>query len=244
MRLPWLDGRSLTMRLSVRVAVAVAVVGLAFAAAWLLRPMPRPDPMMTPAGAATEEAPTEGVSLDGAALRGSRQAPLAVVVFSDFQCPFCKHFADTAFRELDSDYIADGKVLFAFRHLPLSHHTHALAAASAASCAGRQGKFWEMHDRLFANPKRLETEPWRTYAADLDLNRAEFDSCLDNEGSETVRTDLALAEALEITGTPSFLFGKVGRDGRVRVSSRLAGALPIGSFKRIIDPLLANRPAS
>jgi protein-disulfide isomerase len=232
------------MRRSVGVAVAVVVIGLAFAVASLLRPMPQPDPKMTPQAAATEAAPTEIVSLDGAALRGSRQAPLAVVVYSDFQCPFCAHFADTTFRELDRDYIADGKVVFAFRHLPLSHHLHAFAAASAATCAGRQGKFWEMHDRLFANAKTLGTAPWRTFAADLGLNRAQFDSCLDREGPENVRTDLALAAALEISGTPSFLIGRLGPDGRVRVSNRLAGALPIGSFKSIIDPLLANPPGS
>jgi len=232
------------MRLSVRLAVAVVVVGLAFAVTSLQRPMPQPDPTMTPASAATEGAPTEIVSLDGAALRGSRQAPLAVVVYSDFQCPFCAHFANTTFRELDGDYIADGKVVVAFRHFPLSHHNQAFAAASAAACAGRQGKFWEMHDRLFTNAKTLGSAPWRTFAAELGLNRAQFDSCLDREGPETVRTDLALGEALEISGTPSFLIGRIGRDGRVRVSNRLAGALPIGSFKSIIDPLLANPPAS
>lgn len=232
------------MRLSVRLAVAAAVVGLAFAVSSLRRPTPPPDPTMTKAGPATEAAPAEIVSLDGAALRGSRQAPLAVVVYSDFQCPFCAHFADTTFRALDRDYIAEGKVLFAFRHLPLSHHAQAFAAAAAATCAGRQGKFWEMHDRLFANAKTLPTAPWRTFAADLGLSRAQFDSCLDREGPETVRTDLALAEALEFSGTPSFLIGRIERDGRMRVSNRLAGALPIVSFKKIIDPLLANPPGS
>ena len=226
-----------------RVAVAAVVIGLAFAAKSLPRPMPQPNPKMTPPGAATEGAPTEIVSLDGAALRGSRQAPLAVIVYSNFQCPWCAHFADTTFRELDREYIADGKVVFAFRHLPLSHHPQAFAAASAATCAGRQGKFWEMHDLLFANAKTLKTAPWRTFAADLGLNRAQFDSCLDREGPELVRTDLALAEALAIAGTPSFLIGRIGPDGRVRVSNRFAGALPIGSFKSIIDPLLANPSA-
>jgi protein-disulfide isomerase len=232
------------MRPSVRVAVAAVVIGLALAVTWLLRPMPQPEPTMTPPVAATEEASTEFVSLDGAALRGSRKAPLAVIVYSDFQCPFCGHFADTAFRELDTDYIAEGKVVFAFRHFPLSDHNQAFAAASAAACAGRQGKFWEMHDQLFANAKTLATAPWRTFAADLGLNRAQFDSCLDKEGPEIVRRDLALAEPLEISGTPSFLIGRVGPDGRVRVLDRVAGAVPFISFKKIIDPLLANPPAS
>ena len=231
------------MRLLVRVAVAAVVIGLAFAVTSLLRPMPQPDPKVTPLDAPAEGPPTEIVSLDGAALRGSRQAPLAVIVHSDFQCPFCAHFAETTFRELDRDYIADGKLVFAFRHLPLSNHPQALAAASAATCAGRQGKFWEMHDRLFANAKMLKTAPWRTFAAELGLNRAQFDSCLDREGPEIVGADLALAEALDISGTPSFLIGRIGPDGRVRVSNRLAGALPIGSFKSIIDPLLAKLPA-
>ena len=232
------------MRLFVRVTVVAVVIGLAFAVTSLLRQTPQPDPKMAPPGDAAEGAPAEIVSLDGAALRGSRQAPLAVIVYSDFQCPFCAHFAETTFRELDRDYIADGKLVFAFRHLPLSNHSQAFAAAAAATCAGRQGKFWEMHDRLFANAKTLKTAPWKTFAADLGLNSAQFDSCLDSEGPEIVRTDLALAEALDIAGTPSFLIGRIGRDGRVRVSNRLAGALPIGSFKSTIDPLLAKLPAS
>ena len=233
------------MRLSVPVAVAAVAVGVAFAVMSPRRQGPQPDPKMTPPPApATEAAPAEIIPLDGAALRGSRQAPLAVVVFSDFQCPYCAHFADTTFRDLDRDYVAEGKVMVAFRHLALSHHAQAFAAASAATCAGHQGKFWEMHDRLFANAKTLATAPWRTFAEDLGLNRAQFDSCLGGAGPETVRTDLALAEALEITGTPSFLIGRIGPDGRVRVSNRLAGALPIGAFKRILDPLLASPPAS
>ena len=228
------------MRIWVRLAVAAVTVGVAFAAMSLRRQVPQSDPKTA---AANEAAPREIVPLDGAALRGSRQAPLAIVVFSDFQCPFCAHFADTTFRELDRDYIADGKVVLAFRHLALSDHAQAFDAASAATCAGRQGKFWEMHDLLFANAKTLKDAPWRTFAADLGLNRAQFDSCLGGEGPETVRTDLALAQALEIDGTPSFLIGRLGPDGRVRVSNRVAGALPIGAFKRIIDPLLANPPA-
>lgn len=233
----------MTLRVFWRVAVAAVVIGLAFAVTSRLRPMPQPDPGPTPPGAATEGAPTLIVSLDGAALRGSRQAPLAVIVYSDFQCPFCAHFADTAFRELDRDYIAEGKVVFAFRHLALSDHNQAFDAASAATCAGRQGKFWEMHDRLFANVKTFATAPWRTFAADLGLNGAQFDACLEKEGPEAVRADLALADALEISGTPSFLIGRLGRDGRVRVTNRMAGALPIVSFRKVIDPLLANPPA-
>ena len=221
------------MRLSLRVGAAVAAAGIAFVV------MTQRQQVQPP-----ESTPGPHIPLDGAALRGSRQAPVAVVVFSDFQCPYCAHFADTTFRELDRDYIAEGKVVFAFRHLALSHHAQAFEAASAATCAGRQGKFWEMHDRLFANAKTLKDKPWRTFAADLGLNRAQFDSCLDAEGADTVRTDLALAQAFGITGTPSFLIGRVTSDGRVRVLNSVPGALPIGAFKSVIDPLLANPPAS
>jgi protein-disulfide isomerase len=129
--------------------------------------------------------------------------------------------------------------VFAFRHLPLPNHAHAFAAASAAVCAELQGKFWEMHDRLFANAKALKDAPWRTFAGDLGLDRARFDSCLRAEGPETVGKDLALAQALEISGTPAFLIGTTDPGG-VRISNRIDGALPIGSFKSIIDPLLAS----
>ena len=226
----------------VRVAIAAVVIGVAFVVTLLLRRTPE-DPQVTPSVAAAEGAQTDILSLDGAATKGNRKARLAVVIFSDFQCPFCAHFADTTFRSLDDDYIAEGKVLFAFRHMPLSNHPHAVPAAAAATCAGRQGKFWEMHDRLFANAKTLATAPWRTFADDLGLNRAQFDACLDKEGPETVRADLALTETLELAGTPSFLIGRILPDGRVKVSNRLAGALPIGSFKGILDPLLAQPPA-
>jgi protein-disulfide isomerase len=247
------------VRPGIRLAIAAAAIGIAAAATtqWRLMrqvnslerqvaelkttiaTMARPSPRG--AAAANPPLPSEPVSLEGAVVRGNRQARLAVVAYSDFQCPYCARFAETTFRELDKGYIATGKVLFAFRHLPLTRiHSQAFDAAAAAACAGRQGKFWEMHDRLFASARQLSDATWRTAAGDLGLNRPMFDRCLDAEGPEAVRQDVELARALEISGTPTFLIGRIEPDGRVKVSSRLAGGQPVGRFKSIIDPLLAN----
>lgn len=184
--------------------------------------------------------PSEPVSLTGAQLKGSRTAKVAILEFSDFQCPFCSRFTQTTYAELSDEYLDTGKVLMAFRHLPLDQlHPNARKAAEAAECAGKQGKFWEMHDKMFMDPSRLGASDLRGHAASIGgLKQPEFERCLAGEFADKVAQDVAEAMRLQVYGTPGFLIGTIQPDGRMKVTDRLSGAQLIGPFKTILDRLL------
>lgn len=192
-------------------------------------------------GAQSElQAPSEPVSLDGAHLRGSKDARTVMIVFSDFECPFCARFEKEVFPQIDQRYIATGRVALAFRHLPLSIHSQARRAATVAECAGRQGKFWEMHDRLFAE-KSLTSDSLQAIPQSLNLDQNTFDVCLrDGEIAKIVEASVAEADALGIQSTPAFFFGRITDDGRVSILDVLAGARPINEFVERLDAMLGE----
>lgn len=107
------------------------------------------------AGRAEVPLPDQPISLDGAKVKGNATAPVALIMFSDFQCPFCAGFASETLPELEREYVATGHVVIAFRHFPLDNHPLALKAAQGAECAEQQGRFWDMHDRMFHAPQHL-----------------------------------------------------------------------------------------
>lgn len=182
--------------------------------------------------------PSEPFSLDGVTQVGNRDAKVVVVEFSDFQCPYCARFASDTLPELRRRYIDQGKVLFAFRHLPLAIHPMAVKAAEAAECAGKQGRFWAMHDRLFRAPITSEDSLVEQSRA-IGLNIEVFRQCLTGETAGRVMADAAFAKSIQVTGTPTFFLGTKGVDGRVTVVERLSGAQPLPSFEGPIDRLLA-----
>ena len=163
-----------------------------------------------------------GVSLGGEPSLGPEGAPVTIVEFSDFQCPYCRA-AQKTIKRLVQDYPA--QVRLAFKHLPLSAHPQAMAAAQAAFCAGRQGRFWQYHDALFA-AEDLAPESLRGAASALKLNPAEFNACLDSEAARAaVLADVREARRLGISGTPTFV-----------VNGRLVrGAVGFEEFKGIIE---------
>jgi len=184
--------------------------------------------------------PTQPVSIDDAVLKGSASAKVALIIYSDFECPYCGRFAIDTWPALDGKYVAAGKVRTAFRHLPLeSIHASALVAAEAADCAGQQGQFWPMHDLLFRNQKQLGQVHLPGYAQQIRLNAGAFDTCLRAATPAKARADAATGAALGITGTPSFLIGLVQADGRVRVTERLSGARPLSDFETALGKVLA-----
>ena len=174
--------------------------------------------------------PTEPVSVAGLATRGSETARVVMIEYSDFECPFCMRFARETLPELDRQFIATGKVRLVFRHLPLGKHRFAQKAAEAAECAGHQGKFWPMHDRLFLDPKSLADEDLRAHASALGLDSPAFETCQAGLMADRVQSDSASARLLGVTGTPAFFIGTVETDGRVRIRQRLKGAQPIRLF--------------
>jgi protein-disulfide isomerase len=172
---------------------------------------------------------------------GTKTAPVVVMEFSDFHCPFCRRHATTVLPRLKRDYVDTGKVLYVFRHLPLDSHPDAPAVGAAAACAGRQGKFWEMHDRFFATAARVGPADLGTHALLLGLDLARFRTCLEREGREEVRADAALGQQLGISGTPAFIFGtNLGNESMAPLTS-ISGADTFEAFARAIDALLVRK---
>ena len=182
--------------------------------------------------------PSEPVSLAGAQTVGDAGAKVALVMYSDFQCPFCARFGRDVLPTLQKQYVDTGRVLLAFRHLPLDIHPFAQKAAEGSLCAGRQGKFWPFHDELFANPTALDERGLQDRAARLSLDTKAFATCLSGEAAAEVAADKKSAGEFGITGTPTFLAGPIVEGGRVKVSERFSGALPIQQFQTKLDELL------
>lgn len=225
------------------VGLAVALFGLHGVRRDLeeLRQSVSARPVDRRAAPAPPSLPLEPISLSGAQTKGASSARVGILEFSDFQCPFCSRFALTTYSELVTEYLDSGKALLAFRHLPLDQiHPNARKAAEAAECAGSQGKFWEMHDRLFVDPGKLAPADLQTHASAVGLRLAAFNDCLNGGAAQKVAHDVAEAVRLEVYGTPGFLLGTIQTDGRLKVTDRLSGAQPMSAFRTVLDRLLAS----
>lgn len=235
-RRPWrsvLEAMATLSFIVVSATVVWAMLSDRLAAPAARKPVPaarRPEPPV----------PVEPVSLEGAAIRGNRIAKVAVIEHSDFQCPYCGRFAREILPELEKGYVATGKVLLAFRQFPLTIHAFAEKAAEAAECAGRQGRFWEMHDRLFVNQQQLDAASLQAHAKALQLGPKVFEACLAGEAADKVKQDTETGKALLVTGTPTFFIGTIQPDGRVKVVQRVSGALPLAQFEAALDRVIAG----
>jgi protein-disulfide isomerase len=168
---------------------------------------------------------------------GRNDAPVTLVEFTDYQCPYCSRFVTTTLPTIKSEYIDTGKVRFVVKDLPLAMHPLARKAAIAAHCAGEQDQFWAMHDVLFANNRQLQEQYLTTYAETIGLEMAPFQECLDSGRHRAqVEADEAEASAQGITGTPTFIIGRTTGDAIEGV--KLRGAQPVALFREQIDALL------
>jgi protein-disulfide isomerase len=166
--------------------------------------------------------PKVEVAAEGQAT-GESGAPVTIVEFSDFQCPFCSR-AEEVVKKVLVDY--KGKVRLFYRDYPLPFHGQAQKAAEAAQCAGDQGKYWEMHAKLFASQSALGVPQLKDHAKGLGLDSGKFDRCLDaGEKAKMVEASKKAGDAAGVNGTPAFFI-----NGRP-----LAGAVPFEKFKEIID---------
>jgi protein-disulfide isomerase len=172
------------------------------------------------------------VSTDRGFTRGPKEAPVAMVEFSDYQCPFCKRVLSTI-KQITDTY--PGKVKWVFRDFPIvSLHPTAPKAHEAARCAGEQGKFWEYHDLLFERSPRHSPQELKQYAQDLKLDGSVFAQCLDSGRYQAqVNSDIEEGTRLGVTGTPTFFL-----NGRL-----LVGAQPFAEFQRLIESELARKAA-
>jgi protein-disulfide isomerase len=183
--------------------------------------------------------PVAKVSLGDSPIVGSSDAKVAIVEFSDYQCPFCYRFFSQSFQKLKQQYIDTGKVKLAFRNFPLSIHAQAKTAAVAAECAGKQDAYWKMHDALFSNQRRLGPSLYEELAGKLRLDTKAFQECTrDNaQVSKMVDADFVYGESLGVTGTPTFFVGRV-QNGEVVDVKQIVGAQPYEVFAQALDALL------
>lgn len=192
----------------------------------------------------TIRVPSEPLSLEGAALHGSKDANAVLIVYSDFQCPFCATFARDVLPEIERRYIATGRVALAFRHFPLPIHPQAVQAAAVAECAGRQGKFWETHDRLFAEGS-LNADILDAIPRFVQLDQQSLDRCLsDRTIADVIQASVTQGRELGIRGTPAVFIGTRLPDGRVKVARTVSGAQPAEEFVRELESTLAERASS
>jgi protein-disulfide isomerase len=182
------------------------------------------------------------LSVADAYAKGGPGSRLVLVEFSDFQCPFCGRHAKQTLPQIEREYVATGKLLYVMRNLPLeSIHPDAVRAASAAECAGDQGKYWQMHEKLFTNQQALGAPDLERYAKETGVDPAKFKACVDADAhGDKIRKDLSDAQAAGITGTPTFFLGFAEGGGKVKVVRRIQGAQPFPVFKAAIDGLLAE----
>lgn len=192
-------------------------------------------------------APPEKISIATRPARGSETARVVIMEFSDYQCPFCALFFRQTLPQLDQEYVKTGKVKYVFNNVPLDNiHPAAFRAAEAAECAGDQSRFWEMHDKIFANPRTLSPSDLAAHAKAIGLDVPQFSTCLDSgKSSLSVKEGLALAEKLGVDGTPSFVIAltdaKNPRDPNVKVLGIISGAQPFSVFKSALDKALATQ---
>jgi protein-disulfide isomerase len=159
---------------------------------------------------------------------GSKDAPVTIVEFSDFQCPFCSR-AEPTLKQVHEKY--GDKVRLVYLDFPLGIHDHAIDAASAGRCAGEQGKFWELHDTMFADQSKLAAADLKADAKKLGLNTAKFDDCFDKgKYKSAIEADMEQGRGLGVDGTPAFFI-----NGRP-----LTGAQPFDKFQSTIDEELAG----
>ncbi|WP_375765640.1 thioredoxin domain-containing protein [Archangium gephyra] len=185
-----------------------------------------------PQAQAPAEAPVQNIEVGNAPSRGPKNAPVTIVAFSDFECPFCGRVLPTL-KQIEDEY--KGKVRIAFKNQPLPFHANAKPAAAAALAAHEQGKFWEYHDKLFQNQRALDRASLEKYAQELGLNMGQFKAALDSGKFDAqVTADMNEATRVGVNGTPTFLIN--GRS--------LVGAQPVEAFKRVIDEELSKKKGS
>jgi protein-disulfide isomerase len=164
------------------------------------RALPTPDSVMARAARGRE--------------KGAAAARVSVVEISDFQCPYCRQFYETTYHRFDSAYVKTGKVQMVYIHLPLPMHTQAYPAAEAAMCAGAQGKFWQMHDRLFGTQRQWSgqadaVQRFARLAVELNLNAAQYRDCVDNDRTAPlILNDAMQASGAGVNGTPAFIVNR------------------------------------
>ena len=195
---------------------------------------------------ATRPTRPDKISISSRPFRGNDGARVVMVEFSDYQCPFCGRFYRDTLPLVDKEYIQAGKLKYVFNNLPLDDlHPVAFKAAQAVECAGDQGKFWDLHGRMFANQSVVGSGDFASQAKAIGLDMTQFEKCLASGKTEAaVRAGVAQAGSLGIQATPTFVIGLVDEknpaDNNIKILTIIGGAYPFQVFKSAIDKALAE----
>ena len=180
------------------------------------------------------------VPIAGEPNRGSGEAKVTLVEVSDYHCPFCRRHAQLTQPQIDAEYVKTGKVKYVFIHYPITQlHPDAFKAHEAASCAGEQGKYWEMHNQLFAKPSRDVSE-LTSQALSIGVDAGRFKACMESgKYREAIQQSVERMRQLGVDSTPTFLIGATpSGDAPLKVDTVIHGAQSYGAFKSALDGAL------
>lgn len=198
-----------------------------------LEKMQAPQPAPAPGDKVSYRLTPGGFSI------GDPKAPLVMVEYTDFQCPFCQQFHNTAFPQIKANYIDTGKMLFVSRDFPLDFHENARRAASAGRCAAEQGKFWELRHVMIVNAEALSQDKLVDYAASIQMDVPKFKACVAaDKFKKQIDQDIAEAAVAGVQGTPTFVIGRLENDQIEGV--RVVGAMPYAQFDAKIQEMLGQ----
>lgn len=216
---------SLDVGTTIVTALAAVAALVWFAMQWLQTGSPPGPPI-----------PADPISVRGVAWKGKPNTNV-VLEFSDFECPFCGTFARESVPAIQRDIIDAGLAQFGFMHYPITKiHKNAFRAAEAAVCAGRQNKFWEMHDALFARQDRLDEPSLFDRARVIGLDASVFRSCMAGQAAAEVEAHKALAEKSRVPGTPTFYVGEIQSDGQLKVFQAIsAGPNAVSQLRQALS---------
>ena len=192
-------------------------------------PQPRPLP--------------SSIDLSGGQFKGSKTSPVALVEFSDYECPFCiRHFTQVM-PEVEAAYIQTNKIRYTFRDFPIDQlHPESIRAHVASHCAAEQGRFWNLHTRLFSKAGSHTPAELLTRAQEAGLNTTAFSACVAaDKYSAAIRQSTAFAISMGAEGTPFFLVGTIDGASQFKPLAKLPGALPFAQFQQAIDAALAQK---
>jgi protein-disulfide isomerase len=168
---------------------------------------------------------------------GKEDAPLVLVEYTDYQCPFCQRFHNDTFAQIKANYIDTGKVRFVSRDFPLGFHENAMRGAVAARCSAEQGKYWDFRHTLIVNASQLQADKIAGYAQNASLDVSKFKACIDSDKYKAaIDKDIAEGQLAGVTGTPAFVLGRL-QNGKLE-GVRIVGAVPYAQFDAKIQDFM------
>lgn len=230
-------------RLILDVISTVAITSAAIAVGWMALAHRSAAPTTERGGTIPRWKPVTGLETawNPSSINTLPAGALVFLDFSDFQCPFCARYATDVFPQLWDNFVEPGEIHYMFRNFPLeSIHERAFKMAEAAECAAAQAKFWPMHKLLFSNPRQATDEDLTRHAETLKLDIPMFAACLDGQMAARITDDETDAKRLGVRSTPTFMLGRVTRDGVIELTQTLRGVAPYTVFRDAINSALAG----